>query len=54
MERRAVSRNRKPIDLTAVEFDLLEVLMKVAGTVVKREDLVRTVNRVLARPEETR
>ena len=40
---RAVTRYGKPIELTAVEFDLLEVLMKVAGTVVRREDLVRTV-----------
>ena len=40
---RAVTRDGMPIELTAVEFDLLEVLMKVAGTVVRREDLVRTV-----------
>jgi two-component system response regulator CpxR len=40
---RAVTRNGTPIELTAVEFDLLEALMKVAGAVVKREDLVRTV-----------
>ena len=40
---RAVTRDGKPIELTAVEFDLLEVLMKVAGTVVRREDLVRAV-----------
>ena len=40
---RAVTRDGKPIELTAVEFDLLEVLMKVAGTVVRREDLVRRV-----------
>ncbi len=40
---RAVTRDGKPVELTAVEFDLLEVLMKVAGTVVRREDLVRTV-----------
>jgi DNA-binding response OmpR family regulator len=40
---RAVTRDGTPLDLTAVEFDLLEVLMKVAGTVVRREDLVRTV-----------
>jgi two-component system response regulator CpxR len=40
---RAVTRAGKPIELTSVEFDLLEVLMKVAGTVVRREDLVRTV-----------
>jgi DNA-binding response OmpR family regulator len=40
---RAVTRDGKPVELTAVEFDLLEALMKVAGTVVRREDLVRTV-----------
>jgi DNA-binding response OmpR family regulator len=40
---RVVTREGKPVDLTAVEFDLLEVLLKVAGTVVRREDLVRTV-----------
>ena len=40
---RAVTREGKPIELTAVEFDLLDVLMKVAGTVVRREELVRTV-----------
>jgi two-component system response regulator CpxR len=40
---RSATRNGKAIDLTAVEFDLLATLMKVAGTVVTREDLVRTV-----------
>ena len=40
---RVVTRNGKPIELTAVEFDLLEALMNVAGTVVKREDMVRKV-----------
>jgi DNA-binding response OmpR family regulator len=40
---RAVRREGAPVELTAVEFDLLETLMKAAGTVVKREDLVRTV-----------
>jgi two-component system response regulator CpxR len=40
---RAVTRNGQPIELTAIEFDLLEALMKVAGTVVKREDLVQRV-----------
>jgi two-component system response regulator CpxR len=38
-----VTRDGKTVELTAVEFDLLEALMKVAGTVVRREDLVRTV-----------
>jgi len=40
---RVVTRDGTPVDLTAVEFDLLEVLLKGAGTVVRREDLVRTV-----------
>jgi two-component system response regulator CpxR len=40
---RAVSRDRKPVELTAVEFDLLAVLMTHAGAVVSREELVRTV-----------
>ena len=40
---RAVTRDGKPVELTAVEFDLLAVLMNHAGTVVTREDLVRTV-----------
>jgi len=40
---RAVTRNGEHVELTAVEFDLLEVLMKRAGTVVAREDLVRIV-----------
>ena len=40
---RAVTRDGKPVELTAVEFDLLEMLMKGAGTVISREDLVRTV-----------
>ena len=40
---RVVTRNGKPVELTAIEFDLLEALMKVAGAVVRREDLVRTV-----------
>lgn len=40
---RGVTRNGRPIELTAVEFDVLEVLMRSAGMVVRREDLVRTV-----------
>jgi DNA-binding response OmpR family regulator len=40
---RAVTRSGMPVELTAVEFDLLETLMRVAGSVVKREDLVRAV-----------
>ena len=40
---RAVTRDGKPVELTTVEFDLLAVLMKGAGTVIGREQLVRAV-----------
>src|SRR5262245_1009453 len=40
---RAVTRHGKPVELTAVEFDLLTGLMTHAGTVVSREELMRTV-----------
>ena len=40
---RAVTRDGTPLELTAVEFDLLAALMKSAGAVVNREDLVRIV-----------
>ena len=33
------------VDLTTVEFDLLETLLRSAGRVVSREDLVRAVLR---------
>ncbi len=40
---RTVRRSGTPVDLTTVEFDLLAVLMRVAGSTVSREDLVRNV-----------
>jgi two-component system response regulator CpxR len=40
---RTVRRNGATLDLTTVEFDLLATLMRVAGSTVSREDLVRTV-----------
>jgi two-component system response regulator CpxR len=40
---RTVRRSGTPVDLTTVEFDLLAALMRVAGTTVSREDLVRNV-----------
>lgn len=40
---RTVRRNGAAVDLTTVEFDLLAALMRVAGSTVSREDLVRTV-----------
>jgi two-component system, OmpR family, response regulator CpxR len=40
---RTVRKKGKPIDLTTVEFDLLAVLVRAAGTTVSREDLARDV-----------
>jgi two-component system response regulator CpxR len=40
---RTVRRAGAPLDLTTVEFDLLAELMRVAGTTVSRQDLVRNV-----------
>ncbi len=40
---RAVWRNGERIDLTTVEFDLVDELLRVAGLVVSREALVRDV-----------
>jgi DNA-binding response OmpR family regulator len=43
---RSVLRAGQPVDLTSVEFNLLEVLLREAGRVVTRE---RLVNAVLSR-----
>ena len=43
---RSVRRDGRPVDLTSVEFNLLEVLLREAGRVVPRE---RLVNAVLSR-----
>jgi len=40
---RTVRRSGAPVDLTTVEFDLLAALMRVAGSTVSRQDLVRNV-----------
>ncbi len=40
---RTVNRAGKPVDLTSVEFNLLEVLLREAGKVVSREHLVNVV-----------
>ena len=37
---RSVKRNGEPIELTSVEFTLLELLLRQAGEVIRREDLV--------------
>jgi len=39
--RRIVRRGDTAVELTAVEFALLELLMRAAGTVVRRDDLAR-------------
>jgi two-component system response regulator CpxR len=44
---RRVARDGKPVDLTAVEFGLLEMLLLKAGRTVTREELTRMV---LGRP----
>lgn len=38
---REVLRNRQPVELTSVEFTLLEILLRQAGQVIEREELVR-------------
>jgi two-component system response regulator CpxR len=40
---RVVRRNGEPVDLTAVEFDLLSNLLRSAGRVVTREELSQSV-----------
>ena len=40
---RTVRQMGKPVELTSVEFNLLEVLLREAGRVVSRERLVDTV-----------
>ena len=44
---RAVARDGKPVDLTGVEFGLLEMMLLKAGRTVTREELTRVV---LGRP----
>jgi len=43
MAARLVFRSGEKIDLTAVEFNLLEALLRKAGELVPREDLIQTV-----------
>ena len=40
---RLVLRGGEPLELTTVEFDLLEALLRAAGRVIPRDELVRTV-----------
>ena len=47
VSRRVVSRAEIPVELTTAEFNMLECLLRNAGTVVTRETLAE---RVLGRP----
>jgi DNA-binding response OmpR family regulator len=40
---RVVTRGGEQLPLTTVEFDLLEILMRSAGQIVSREDLVKSI-----------
>ena len=40
---RAVRQSGKELDLTTIEFNLLEEFLRAAGRVISREDLVRIV-----------
>ena len=40
---RVVTRDGEPLALTAVEFDLLDALMRAAGRIVPREELVKAI-----------
>jgi two-component system response regulator CpxR len=40
---RAVRRSGQPIELTAVEYSLLEKLLRAPGRIVEREELVKDV-----------
>jgi two-component system response regulator CpxR len=40
---RSAKRDSREIDLTSVEFDLLNIFLRSAGTVLQREDLARQV-----------
>jgi two-component system, OmpR family, response regulator CpxR len=40
---RRVRRGGQPVDLTSVEFDLLAMFLRLAGQVIPRDEMVRTV-----------
>jgi len=52
IQRRSVWRNDKPLDLTAVEFDILEFLVRAAGRVVSRDELTTILFQRAATPYE--
>ncbi len=52
VQRRSVWRNEQPLDLTAVEFDILEFLVRAAGRVVTRDELTTMLYQRAATPYE--
>ena len=49
VRRHVVHRGDAPVELTAVEFNVLEILLRAAGTVVRRDELARgALGRALA------
>lgn len=49
---REVLRNGKPVNITAIEFDILECLMRSAGRVVSRDALTAVLYQREATPYE--
>jgi two-component system response regulator CpxR len=49
---RQVSRGEEPVDLTTIEFDILETLMRSAGRVVSRDELAQRLYQRTATPFE--
>ena len=47
---RSVTQNGQPVTVTSIEFDILEVLIKAAGTVVSRDDLMNRLYQREATP----
>jgi two-component system response regulator CpxR len=47
---REVSCNRRPIEITTLEFDILEILMRSAGSVVSRDALMESLYNRKATP----
>jgi len=52
VQRRSVWRNEQPLELTAVEFDILEFLVRAAGRVVSRDELTTMLYQRAATPFE--
>jgi two-component system response regulator CpxR len=49
---REVTREGEPVEVTSIEYDILEVLVRSAGRVVSRDDLARFLYNRQANPLE--